>query len=413
MQANASMTGLHKSAFLQRVTLIGLVALMAVSTDLYLPSIPQLLENLNASVSQGQLTLSILLLGFAIGQLFYGSFSDRYGRKPALYLGLALYLAGTLACIFATDINTLITARFVQGLGGASAPVLARAMVSDSYNPVDAAKLMASIAGAMALIPAFAPVVGSWLLYFFDWQAHFVVLLILGLLALAGVARLEESLTTFTTEKFRLSSIITQFPHCLSNYSFVGFALCGGASYAAMFCYISTSSFLIIDFLKISPEYFGYTFMVVVFGYIAGATTSSRLVSRRGVIGVLALGQMVGLGAATLLMVLAIFEINSLLPMLLGFFLVFMAGGLSLAVSQMGAISELPEAAGRASSVFGFLQIAFASLLGYMVGLFYNNSLLPTATGVVIAFLVSATGYLIIRKTHSSDDVLPDGEVDE
>ncbi len=391
---------------LQRVTLIGLVAMMAVSTDLYLPAIPQLIESLSANVSQGQLTLSVFLMGFAIGQLFYGNISDRHGRKPVIYLGLAIYLAGTLGCIFAADINTLIGARFVQGLGGAAGPVLARAMVADSYNRKDAAKIMASIAGVMALVPAIAPVFGSWLLYVFEWRAHFVLLLILGVLTLLGVARLHETLQTFSTEPLKMSSIFNQFPLCLSNSSFVGFTLCGGATYAAIFCYISTSSFLIIGLLGLPAEYFGYTFMVVVFGYMSGAMASSRLVEQKGVVRVLALGQIVGLLAATLLLTLAIFEVHRLVPILLAFFMIFMAAGLSLAVSQMGAISELPHAVGRASSVFGFLQIAFASLLGYVVGLFYNNTLLPTAIGVAVAILLSTLGYSIIRKAHDPDDEL-------
>lgn len=391
---------MKQNILLQRFTLIGLVAMLAVSTDLYLPAIPQLIESLNTNNSQGQLTLSIFLMGFAAGQLFYGSVSDRYGRKPVLYVGLVIYLAGTLGCIFAPDIDTLISARFIQGFGGASGPVLARAIVADSYNRVEAASIMASIAGAMALVPAIAPVFGSWLLYFFEWRAHFVLLLILGLLAFAGVIRLQESLKAPSSKPLKLSSIISQFPVCLRNSSFAGFTLCGGATYAAMFCYISTSSFLIIGLLGLAPEYFGYTFMVVVFGYIAGAMTSSRLVGHWGVIRVLALGQLVGLLAGALLLTLAIFEVNRLTPMLVAFFMVFMAGGLSLSISQMGAIAELPEAAGKASSVFGFLQIAFASLLGYLVGLFYNNTLMPTAVGVVLAALMSAAGYMIVRKTH-------------
>jgi len=378
--------------------------MMAVSTDLYLPAIPQIIQSLGATISQGQLTLSIFLMGFAAGQLFYGGISDRHGRKPVLYFGLAIYLAGTLGAVFAPDINTLIAARFIQGLGGASAPVLARAMVSDSHDRVDAARIMASIAGAMALVPAIAPVFGSWLLYFFDWRSHFVLLLILGLLTFAGATRLQESLRTASTDKLKLSGIFSQFPLCLRHSRFTGFAFCGGAIYAAMFVYISTSSFLVIGLLDLAPEYFGYTFMFVVFGYIAGATASSRLVGRWGVVRVLALGQWVGLLAAGLLVTLAIFEINQLAPMLVAFFMVFMAGGLSLAVCQMGAIAELPEAAGRASSVFGFLQIAFASLLGYIVGVFYNNTLMPTAIGVALAVSMSASGYMIIRKNHNPDD---------
>jgi len=312
-------------------------------------------------------------------------------------------LAATLGCIIAPDIELLIASRFIQGIGGASAPVLARAMVADSHSRIDAARLMASIAGAMALIPAIAPVFGSWLLYFFDWRAHFVLLLILGVFTFIGVTRLQESCKTIGAETLKLSSVFSQFPLCLGNRSFVGFALCGGATYAAMFCYISTSSFLVIGLLGLAPEYFGYTFMVVVFGYIAGAMTSSRLVGGWGVLRVLALGQLTGLLAAGLLLALALTEVHRLAPLLLAFFLVFMAGGLSLSVSQMGAIAELPKAAGKASSVFGFIQIAFASLLGYVVGLLYNNSLLPTATGVIVAALISGAGYLIIRKAHVKD----------
>lgn len=391
---------------LQRITLTGLVAMMAVSTDLYLPAIPQLVEDLGADISQGQLTLSSFLLGFAIGQLLYGNISDRYGRKPALYLGLAIYLAATLACAVSPDINILIAVRFVQGIGGACGPVLARAIISDSYNRTDAARTMAAIAGAMALVPAIAPVFGSWLLYLFDWRAHFVLLLMLSSVTLIGVIRLQESCKTIGDSALKLSSIFGQFSVCLGNRNFIGFTLCGGATYAAMFSYISTSSFIMIELLDVAPEYFGYTFMSVVAGYIFGATTSSRLIDRWGIIKVLTLGQSVGLLAAGFLLVISVFDVYRLMPILTAFFLVFVAGGLCLPIGQMGAISELPRAAGRASSVFGFLQIAFASLLGYLVGLFYDNTLVPATVGVIVSVLLSATGYLIIRTTQRLDHAL-------
>lgn len=388
---------------LQRITLAGLVAMMAVSTDLYLPAIPQLIESLGANISQGQLTLSVFLLGFATGQLFYGSISDRYGRKPGLYLGLAIYVLATLGCAAAQDINTLIAARFVQGLGGACGPVLARAIVSDSYNRRDAARVMAAIAGAMALVPAIAPVFGSWLLYVFSWRAHFILLLILGLITVIAVTRLQESCKTIGDSPLKLSHVFSQFSLCLKNRKFVGYALCGGATYAAMFCYISTTSFIMIELLGVEPELFGYTFMSVVFGYITGAMISSRLVNRWGTVKVLTLGQSVGLSAAGLLLVLAFFDVYRLMPVLFAFFLVFMSGGLCLSIGQMGAISELPNDAGKASSVFGFMQITFAAMLGYLVGLFYNNTLVPTAIGVTVAILLSATGYLIIRNASDPD----------
>ena len=393
---------------LQRITLASLVAMMAVSTDLYLPAIPQLIESLGANISQGQLTLSVFLLGFATGQLFYGSISDRYGRKPGLYLGLAIYVLATLGCAAAQDINTLIAARFVQGLGGACGPVLARAIVSDSYSRRDAARVMAAIAGAMALVPAIAPVFGSWLLYFFTWRAHFVALLILSLITTIAVSKLQESCKTIGDSPLKLSHVFSQFSLCLSKRNFVGYVLCGGATYAAMFCYISTTSFIMIELLGVKPEYFGYAFMTVVFGYITGALISSRLVNRWGLVSVLGLGQSVSLSAAGLLFVLAFFDVYRLMPVLFAFFLVFMSGGLCLSIGQMGAISELPNDAGKASSVFGFLQITFAALLGYLVGLFYNNTLVPTAIGIAVAVLLSVTGYLIIRNTPDPDVALTD-----
>jgi len=400
-------------ALLQRVTLTVLVAMMAVSTDLYLPAIPQLIRSLGADISQGQLTLSSFLFGFAVGQLLYGSISDVHGRKPVLYAGLALYTAATAACIFAPNITMLIGARFVQGLGAASAPVLARAIVADSHRATDAARIMASIAGAMALVPAIAPVFGSWLLYFFDWRSHFALLFALGALTIAGVSRLDESCKTIGQGRVRLSGIFSQFRLCMGKAGFVGFTLCGGATYAAMFCYISTSSFLLIDRLGVAPEHFGYTFMTVVFGYIAGATLSSKLVGSRGVVRVLALGQWVALLAGAMLTFLVLLDVYRLAPTLAAFFLVFMAGGLSLSVSQMGAITQLPEAAGRASSVFGFIQITFASLLGYVVGRFYDGTMLPTATGVLLAALISLSGFLLVRATARNDSCHEKGSCDE
>ena len=391
---------------LKRITLAGLVAVMAVSTDLYLPAIPQLIHSLEANISQGQLTLSIFLLGFALGQLFYGGISDRYGRKPVLYLGLAIYIVATLGCAVAQDIDSLIAARFIQGLGGACGPVLARAIVSDSYSRIDAARVMAAIAGAMALVPAIAPIFGSWLLYVFTWRAHFILLLILCIIIFIAVTRLQESCKTIGASRLKLSLIFSQFSLCLSKRNFVGYTLCGGATYAAMFCYISTTSFIMIELLGVEPEYFGYTFLSVALGYITGAVTCSRLVNRWGTIKVLTLGQSVGLSAAGLLLALALFDVYRLFAVLFAFFLVFLSGGLCLSIGQMGAISELAKDAGKASSVFGFLQITFAALLGYLVGLFYNDTLMPTAIGVTVAVLLSATGYLIIRNSSDPDDAL-------
>ncbi len=384
---------------LQKLILAGLVAVTAVSTDLYLPGIPQMVEDLGTSASRGQLTLSVFLLGFALGQMFYGSISDQYGRKPVIFVGLSIYCLGSLGCVSAADIDTLIVGRFIQGVGGAAGPVLARAIVSDSYDRQNAARMMAGIASAMALVPAIAPVLGSWLLYFFDWRSHFVLLMLLGFLTVFGVSTLRESCTTIGKAPVQVSTIFSQFPACLRQRNFFGYTLCGGATYAALFCYISTTSFIVIELLGVAPEMFGYTALFVVLGYIGGAALCSRKVNNWGIIKLLGLGQLAGFVGAGLLLILAVMEIYWLWPVLLAFFLVFMACGLSLPISQMGAIAEIQSAAGKASSVFGVLQVAFASSLGFLVGLFYNETLMPTALGIGVAMLISLSGYLMVRNS--------------
>ena len=392
--------GQMKLNILQRFVLIGLVAFSAVSTDFYLPAIPQIVSDFSASNSQGQLTLSVFMLGFGIGQLFYGNLSDAYGRKPLLFVGLSVYFLASIACVFANDIQSLILARGIQGIGAAAGPVIARAIVADSYAKEDSVKVMAAIASTMALVPALAPVLGGVLLNWYSWHALFIGLALFGALFLLSTRALPETCKTIGRVTPKPFAVIEQFSACYSNPRFLGFTLCGSALFAAMFTYISTTSFIIIELLGISPVDFGYTFMAVAFGFITGARTSSLLIKRWGTIKLLKLSQTIAFVACALLVPLVLIEKPHVAAVVFVFSMIFFAGGVCIPVAQMGAIAELPEAAGRASAVYGFSQVSLAALFGFMVGLFYNDSLLPTAIGVLIAASLSYFGYrLVLRKT--------------
>ena len=383
---------------LQRLILIGLVAFSAVSTDFYLPAIPQIVSDLSASKSQGQLTLSVFMLGFAIGQLFYGNLSDAYGRKPLLFVGLGVYLLASIACVFAADIHTLIFARGIQGLGAAAGPVIARAIVVDSYARDDSIKVMAAIASAMAVVPALAPVLGGVLLNWYSWSALFIVLALFGGIFLLSVGSLPETCKTIGQITPKPFAVIEQFSACYSNPRFLGFTLCGSALFAAMFTYISTTSFIIIELLGVSPVDFGYTFMFVALGFITGARTSSLLIKRWGTIKLLKMAQLVAFISCGLLVLLALVDKPPVAAVVFVFSMIFYAGGVCMPVAQMGAIAELPQAAGRASAVYGFSQVSLASLFGFAVGYFYNDSLLPTTIGVLLAVACSYYGYRLVVK---------------
>lgn len=383
---------------ISRLALIALVACSAVSTDLYLSGIPGLISELGASHADGQLTLSLFMVGFAFGQLLFGPLSDYYGRIPVVTAGLTLYCAASLGCAVAPDMDLLLAARLVQGLGAASGPVIARAIVRDRYQARDAARMMAQLAAAMAVVPLVAPVIGSWLLYWFDWRAQFVALVLFGLLTLAGVRTLAESCPSIGQGGIALGRILTQFRQCMSSAAFVAFLLCGAATYAGFFAYISSASFIVIELLGVAPQHFGYTFMVAVTGYMGGALLSARLVVRIGIGRTLVAGVAANLFGAALLLVLAWADSASLAGVIGAVFCCFLAAGLCLSNGQMGAISEFPQAAGSASAVFGFLQTAMAALAGYVVGQTYDATLMPTALVMGAAALVSLGGLVLLLR---------------
>ena len=381
---------------LARLTLVALVGFAAISTDMYLSGIPQMARDLGVGAAEGQLTLSLFMIGFAFGQLLFGPLSDHFGRKPVATVGIAIYALASLGCALAPDIRVLLAGRLVQGFAASAGPVIARAIVRDRFHGVEAARVMSQLAGAMAVIPLIAPVFGSWLLYVFDWRSQFLLLLGFGLFTLAGLRTLEESCPSIGVAPLAFSGVIAQFGRCLSRRAFVGFLLCGGSAFAAAFTWISSASWVVIELLGVPAQDFGYTFMIAVSGYMGGALLSARLVARFGVRGTLRLGVLVSLSGSLLMLALALGNMASLIPVLLGAVLCFLGSGLALSNAQMGAISEFPMNAGGASAVFGFFQNFAGATAGWVVGQLWNASLMPTALTMLGSSLLALAGYLTL-----------------
>jgi DHA1 family bicyclomycin/chloramphenicol resistance-like MFS transporter len=273
------------------VLLAALVALGPLSTDLYIPSLPTLIDVFRTDAAHVQLTLSVFLAGFAVAQLAYGALSDRFGRRPVMLGGLAIYLVATIGCLFATSIEQLIGARFVQAIGACAGPVLARAVVRDVWGPVDSARALAYIGGAMALAPLIAPTLGGVLTVVFGWQANFALLALLGAAQLVAVWHwLGESNEHPDAGATGIGRMLVNFRMLLADREYLGCLLALGLSYSALFAFISGSSFVLIGRYGLSPAVYGMCFGSVVAGYIAGAQIAGRLVRRRGTHGLLQSG---------------------------------------------------------------------------------------------------------------------------
>jgi DHA1 family bicyclomycin/chloramphenicol resistance-like MFS transporter len=374
---------LRPGTFALTALLAALSAIGPLTTDMYLPSLPDIARQLKASTAQAQFTISAYLIGFAVGQIFYGPVSDRHGRKPILIAALALYCIASLACSLSTSIEMLIVARAFQALGGCGGIVLARAIVRDIYSGAQAGRELSLIASVMALAPVLAPIAGGFLQTYLGWKAVFFTLVAAGFAGVGIVwVALPETLKLRAAEPLSITSILRSYRLVARNPAYLAYLGITAASYAGLFVWISAAAFVLQDLYRLSPFDFGIAFTLGSVGYMTGSALAARVVVAFGLDG------MLGIGAGTCAaggvgMVLAVAcgfasSLALVFPMA-----IYLAGlGMVLPQGIAGALTPFPERAGAASSLFGFVQQSVAALCGAVVGWLLGESAWPLAIGV-------------------------------
>lgn len=384
--------------------LIGAVALGPISTDLYLPSVPAIGRDLGADVAATQLTLSVFLAAFALAQIPVGPLSDRFGRRPILLAGLAVYVMASFACALAPTIETLIAARAVQAIGACAGVVLGRAIVRDIYGRDRAARMLAYIGTAMALAPMIGPILGGIVESRFGWRWNFAILLSFGMatLALTWMGLLE---TNAQPDRAALDPrrMAVNFQALLGDRAYLGFALTVAFSYAGLFSFISGSSFVLIDGLGVSSERFGFFFAAIVVGYMTGTQIAGRLTLRLGIERMIWIGGAASL-AGGLAMVALARQIGPghwapfavVAPMVC-----YMIGtGIVMPNAQAGGLGPFPRMAGAASALMGFLQMAIAATFGIAFGQLHDGSAMPMAGLIAGAACCSLASFAILARSR-------------
>jgi MFS transporter, DHA1 family, multidrug resistance protein len=363
----------------------GLSAFGPLSIDMYLPGLPHMTDDLGASASTGQLTLTACVLGLAFGQILAGPFSDRLGRRRPLLIGLVASAAASVACALAPTIWTLIPLRLVQGVAGAAGIVIARAIVRDLYSGDAAAKMFSLLMLVMGTAPIFAPIIGGQALRVTSWRGIFLILAAIGaLLFVASALWLNETLATEQRHSGGFRTVLGTFGRLLHDRSFIPYALSFGLAFGAMFTYISGSPFVLEKIYGVSPQVFSLVFAINSASLVAATQVVHRVVERVGSPALLRFGLLTtaAAGVALLPVVLA----NGALALVLTCLIVLVTGiGFQVPTSTAMALADQGWAAGSASALLGLGQFLIAALVAPLAGIAGQHTAVPMA--IVIATL--------------------------
>lgn len=362
-----------------------------LSIDMYLPALPAIGQDLSATATQTQTSVSAFLAGMAIGQFFYGSASDRFGRRPPLLFGLVLYVAASIACAMAINYGMLVGARLLQALGACAGSVVARAIVRDRFGHTESARVLSLMMMISGIAPIVAPLLGGLVLAVAGWRTIFLALAGFGLLmTVVAVLRLPETRSAATALQARSESPLRAYRALLSNPRFVGYALAGGLNGAMLFTYVASAPELIIGFYDIPAAHFGWVFSANAIGLMAGGSLNRRLLRRRSPDQVLRVSSWVTAGVTGLMLVCAFSGLGGRWAMLGLLFLLLSSYGLLQGNTMAGALNLDPLRGGSCSALMGGLSFAVGAAASAVAALLHDGTPVPMAAVMAVSALGSA-----------------------
>ena len=377
-----------------------LLGIQPVTTDLYLPALPAMTTSFGAPTSQAQLTLSALLLAFGCSQLVWGPLSDRFGRRPILLWGLAAYTLASIGAVLAPSMALLIVWRAVQGAAMGAAVMAARAIVRDLYLPADGARIMSKGLSGLGVLACLSAPLGALLAEWFGWRAALMAVAIFGGCTLTMVAlRFEESLRQKNPLALRPATLIRTWLQIFSNPTFLAFSALSATSYAGLFTFLASSSFVFIQVLGLSKTQYGLVMFSMCFSYLLGTFACRRLLTRFGLRKTVALAACLSLLGGTLMGALAWAGVSNIWAVMLPYFIFMVGHGVHQPCGQSGAVGPFPQAAGAASALNGFLMMVVAFAMGGWLGTRMDGSVLPLTNGVWFwSIFIALTAWTLVRK---------------
>jgi MFS transporter, DHA1 family, multidrug resistance protein len=360
---------------------------------IFVPALPDAARDLGAGISAMQMTVSLYIFGLAVGQLGYGPLSDRFGRRPVLMAGLALYTAAGLAAALAPGASALIAARLFQALGGCAGLVLGRAIVRDTAAPREAARRLALMNLMVTVGPGLAPLVGGALASAAGWRSIFFVLTALGVADLLFAWRLLPE-TGPSASSVKASALARDYGRLLRSPAFLGYSIGGGCATTSLYAFLAAAPFIFTQQLHRPAGEVGIYLTILVSGVWLGSVLASRLIARVALGRLLIGANALGIAAACLLLG-AVLTGHLSVALCIGAMFVFTVGvGIAAPAALTQAISVNPRVIGSASGLYGFTQMAVGALCTALAG-FGRDAALSAAIVLAAASVIGQISFWI------------------
>jgi len=349
------------------------------SLHVLLPALPVIADAMHAPHAAAQLLISLSILSIALGNLMVAPLSDRYGRRRIVLLSLGLFVAGSLAAMAAPSLELLVPCRVVQAFGGGAAMSVMRATLLDHFGPARAASALAATATAILIAPMLAPTLGGLVLEWLDWRAVFAISALLGAVVFVFASRnLRETRPADPAAGPRLR-YWSSFRRLLASREYVAFLVFGSCMVSIIYTFVTGAPYVAIDVLGVSPARFGLLLFFPALTSFAGFLLAARMTTRIGGQRMMRTGAALAFAGTLAMAALAVAGIWHPLAIFLPGMLLGFANAIAAPSSTIGAISRIPEIAGTASGVLGFLQLVTAAASTQLVAAFTGHSPVPLA----------------------------------
>ena len=383
----ASQTGL---TFI--LILSGLMAFTSLSTDIYLPAMPTMAEDLHGNV---ELTITGFLIGFTIAQLIWGPISDHMGRRKPLFIGMVLFIIGSAGCALSTSITQIVFWRVFQALGACTGPMLARAMIRDLFARTRAAQMLSTLVLVMAIAPIAGPLIGGQIIRLSTWHSIFWLLVVIGALMFISLNWLPETLPEDKRVKASLAGAFRNYRSLLTNGRFMRYTLSLTFYYVGAYAFITGSPFVYISYYHVDPQHYGWVFALNIIGVMAMSVVNRRLVQRHALEQLLKYATMLAALAAVALALLVKLESGGIVAIIVSIFLLFSMNGIIAATSTAAALDAVPNIAGSASALIGALQYGSGIISSLLLAAFSDGT--PWTMAWIIALFTLLSAVLAFR----------------